>query len=254
MRTIQPKASHSPTPPAPADPHPLRREPGGRLRRRALEILDRLEATFPDARCALDFSTPFELLVATILSAQCTDERVNIVTARLFPRIQGPQDIVAMGAEAFEESIRDVGLFRSKAKSILEASVRILRDHGGQVPRDRLALEALPGVGPKTASVVLSNAFGVPALAVDTHVFRVSHRLGLSDKKTPEKTSADLCALWPKTRWISAHHTLIFHGRQICHARNPACPTCPVLDLCPEGRRRTPRRPARNEGCVSDQP
>jgi len=144
--------------------------------------------------------------------------------------------VVAMGQAGLEAAIRDVGLFRSKAKSILEASIRILRDHEGRVPSDRASLEALPGVGPKTASVVLSNAFGVPALAVDTHVFRVSHRLALSEARTPEKTSEDLRSLWPESRWIQAHHTLIFHGRQICHARNPECVRCPVLDACPEGR------------------
>lgn len=214
------------------------RAPGRKARVRAAEILDRLEEAYPDAHCELDFTTPFELLIATILSAQTTDVRVNMVTPRLFARVGGPKDVLALGLETVEEAIRDVGLFRAKAKNIMATSEILLERHHGEVPSDRAALEALPGVGPKTASVVLSNAFGVPALAVDTHVFRVSHRLGLSRARTPDATSQDLMALWPPERWIRAHHTLIFHGRRTCDARRPRCGACPVADLCPEGRRR----------------
>lgn len=209
-----------------------------RERVRAAEILDRLEETYPEAHCELDFTTPFELLVATMLSAQTTDARVNMVTPRLFSRIAGPEDVLGLGVEAVEDAIRDVGLFRSKAKNIVATSEILVGHHEGAVPRDRAALEALPGVGPKTASVVLSNAFGVPALAVDTHVFRVAHRLGLSRAKTPDATAQDLMALWPPERWIRAHHTLIFHGRRTCDARRPLCASCPVAALCPEGKRR----------------
>lgn len=214
------------------------RAAGRKERVRAAEILDRLEETYPDAHCELDFRTPFELLVATMLSAQTTDARVNLVTPRLFSRIEGPQDVLDLGVEAVEDAIRDVGLFRTKARNVVATSEILVGRHEGAVPCDREALEALPGVGPKTASVVLSNAFGVPALAVDTHVFRVAHRLGLSHAKTPDATSQDLMALWAPERWIRAHHTLIFHGRRICDARRPLCASCPVAALCPEGRRR----------------
>lgn len=200
----------------------------------------------PDARCALNFTSPFELLVATVLSAQCTDERVNIVTDRLFQKVRRPEDVVALGREAMEQEIRDVGLFRAKAKALTETSHILVQEHGGQVPGDREALEALPGVGRKTASVVLSNAFDVPAIAVDTHVFRVSHRLDLSRARTPEKTADDLMALIPEELWTQAHHTLIFHGRRICDARKPLCEACPVLDRCPDGKRRTtPKKAAK---------
>lgn len=212
--------------------------PARGARRRATEILDRLEEAYPHARCELDFTTPFELLIATMLSAQTTDVRVNMVTPRLFARVKGPSDVLGLGLPAIEDTIRDVGLFHTKAKNILATAAMLLERHGGEVPRERVALEALPGVGTKTASVVLSNAFGVPALAVDTHVFRVSHRLGLTEAKTADATSCDLMALWPEERWIRAHHTLIFHGRQICEARRPRCAVCPVAPLCPEGRRR----------------
>lgn len=211
----------------------------GPRHRRLPEILRRLAVAYPDARCELDFTTPFELLVATVLSAQCTDRRVNMVTARLFPTLDGPASLVALGPDRLAEQIRDVGLFRAKARSLVSLSQDLLRLHQGQVPGERAALEALAGVGKKTASVVLANAFGVPALAVDTHVFRVSHRLGLASAKSADRTADQLMALLPPANWISFHHQLIAHGRTVCHARNPACNTCTLLPVCPEGHRRS---------------
>ncbi|MHB1841827.1 MAG: endonuclease III [Sulfobacillus sp.] len=212
--------------------------------RRLPVILDLLAATYPHARCGLDFHTPFELLLATVLSAQCTDRRVNLVTARLFPKLQGPQSVVDMGEDQLAQEIRDVGLFQSKARSLVSLSMDLVDHHGGEVPAQREALEALAGVGKKTASVVLANAFSIPALAVDTHVFRVSHRLGLSTAKTADRTASDLMALVPEPRWIDLHHQLIWHGRLVCHARNPACASCPLCALCPEGRRRVSPSPS----------
>ncbi len=202
-------------------------------------ILDRLARAYPEAGCGLDFATPFELLFATVLSAQCTDRRVNLVTGRLFPKLDGPRSVVEMGEERLAEEIRDVGLFRAKAHALVSLSRDLIDRHQGEVPADRKALQALAGVGSKTASVVLANAFAIPALAVDTHVFRLSHRLGLSSAKTADGTAEDLMALVPKARWIDLHHQLIWHGRLVCQARAPACATCTLLSLCPEGRRRT---------------
>lgn len=196
------------------------------------EILSGLAACYPDARCALNHSTPFELLVATILSAQCTDERVNIITARLFPKANTPAAILALGQAGLEAEIHDCGLFRNKAKNILATCQILLEQHGGEVPRRREDLMALPGVGRKTANVVLSNAFGEPAIAVDTHVFRVANRLGLARAKDPEETEQQLMRRIPREQWSQAHHWLIFHGRQVCHARNPQCDICAVRPYC----------------------
>lgn len=200
-------------------------------------ILDRLAQMYPDARCALDHRNPFELLIATILSAQCTDRRVNIITARLFPRCPGPAELAALTQAELEDLIRDCGLFREKAKNILATCRLLLERHGGQVPATREELMKLPGVGRKTANVVLSNAFGVPAIAVDTHVFRVANRLGLARADTPEQTEQQLMQRIPKRLWSQAHHWLIHHGRTLCHARNPRCGQCPLLALCPAGAR-----------------
>lgn len=196
-------------------------------------VVARLLEAYPDARCALEHQNPFQLLVATVLSAQSTDQRVNIVTRRLFPLVRGPEDLLRLGEARLAEAIHDLGLYRSKARHLIRLAEALLRQHDGQVPRTREQLEALPGVGRKTANVVLANAFGQPALAVDTHVFRVSHRLGLSAAPTPEGTERDLTAVLPQEQWIHAHHALIFHGRQICHARRPECARCPVQDACP---------------------
>lgn len=223
--------------PAMVDPRALARQAGDP---RVAAILETLYETYPDARCALDHENPFQLLIATILSAQCTDKRVNIITARLFPRLPGPADYLAISQEELEELIRDCGLFREKARNIRETCRLLLERHGGEVPRTMEELVKLPGVGRKTANVVLSNAFGVPAIAVDTHVFRVSNRLELARANDPLKTEQQLMAVIPRDLWSQAHHWLIHHGRNICHARTPSCEVCPLLPHCPEGQRRVP--------------
>jgi len=200
---------------------------------RARKILSRLARTYPDARTELHFTTPLDLLVATILSAQCTDERVNAVTAQLFPRYRRAQDWADLPLPTLEKEIHSTGFFRAKARSIVGMARGLIERHGGEVPRTLEALVALPGVGRKTANVVLGNAFGIPALAVDTHVFRVSQRLGLARGDDPEKIHDQLCLVLPKPGWTQASHLLILHGRRVCVARNPACPTCPVEPLCP---------------------
>lgn len=199
-------------------------------------ILGILEERYPNPRTALHFETPFQLLIATILSAQCTDKRVNIITRRLFPRLRGPEDFVALSQEELEDLIRDCGLFREKARNIRETCRLLLERHGGQVPDRFEDLVRLPGVGRKTANVVLANAFGVPALAVDTHVFRVANRLGLARGRTPEEVERQLTALLPRDKWIPAHHWLIYHGRDTCHARSPRCAECPLESLCAYAR------------------
>lgn len=203
---------------------------------RVSAILDTLSLMYPDAKCALEYSTPFELLVATMLSAQCTDKRVNMVTAKLFKQLRGPQDFAALSPEQLEPYIKELGLFHTKARNLVAAARILAAEYGGQVPPDRAKLEALPGVGRKTANVVLSNAFGLPAIAVDTHVFRVARRLGLASGRTPEQTERLLNAAIPQALWSEAHHWLIYHGRQVCTARKPACQSCPLLPYCPAGQ------------------
>ncbi|MBR2214678.1 MAG: endonuclease III [Selenomonadaceae bacterium] len=192
-----------------------------------------LAEVYKDAKPALVFSNPFELLIAVILSAQCTDKRVNLVTARLFAKVRTPADIVAMGEEVLAENIRDCGLFRNKAKNIVAACRMLEEKYGGAVPRDFSALKELPGVGRKTANVVMSVGFGVPAIAVDTHVFRVANRLKLAMGDTPLKVEEGLKAAIPKEQWSAAHHWLIWHGRNYCRARNPKCGECPLQEICP---------------------
>lgn len=210
-------------------------EPPKMDKSRIYSILEILESMYPNAQCALNYANPFQLLIATMLSAQCTDARVNTVTERLFRKFTTPTHFASLTPGELEPEIRELGLFRIKARNIIAASRSIVDNHDGQVPRDPPALRALPGVGRKTANVVLSNAFGVPALAVDTHVFRVAHRLGLSTGRTPEHTENDLIRLIPRDLWSRAHHWLIHHGRQICTARNPGCTQCPLLAHCPTG-------------------
>lgn len=199
------------------------------------EIQARLRAAYPDAQCALDHRDPFQLVVATILSAQCTDARVNLTTPALFARYPDAASLAAARTDDLEALIRSTGFFHNKAKNLIGLGQALMARHGGQVPSDPAELGALPGVGQKTANVVLANAFGVPALAVDTHIFRVARRLGLSKAATPEKVEADLCRLFPREDWIELHHQLIFHGRRVCDARRPDCAGCPLLDLCPTG-------------------
>ena len=199
---------------------------------RADKILGALEKAHPDAHCELEYNTDFELLVAVILSAQCTDKRVNIVTKKLFAECNTPEGFAAMPAEHLEELIRSCGFFRSKARSIISASADIVERFGGEVPRTMEELLSLRGVGRKTANVMLSVAFGESAIAVDTHVFRLAHRLGLSDKPAPEGVERDLVdEISPEMR-AKAHHLLIFHRRYVCHSRNPECEKCNVAEYC----------------------
>lgn len=200
------------------------------------KILDTLAKMYPEARCELNFRNPFELLIATILSAQCTDKRVNEVTEGLFAKYYLPEHYLDLTEEQLQKEIRGLGLYKSKSRNIL-ATCRILCEtYGGKVPNDRKALEALPGVGRKTANVVLSNAFGVPAIAVDTHVQRVSNRLALADSDDPFKTEQQLMRKIPRQKWSIAHHWLIWHGRRVCVARNPRCHACELLPYCWYGK------------------
>ena len=202
------------------------------MNKRQKEIIERLSRMYADSTSALEYTNPFELLIAVILSAQCTDKRVNIITKRLFPRYDTPEKIAELKQEMLEELIRDCGLFRSKAKNILATCKMIIDKYNGQVPDNMEALIELPGVGRKTANVVLSQAFGVPAIAVDTHVFRVSKRLGLASGKDVETTEQELMKLLPKKIWSDAHHWLIWHGRLVCKAQRPLCKQCGLADLC----------------------
>ena len=196
-------------------------------------MLDILAQTYPNAVTALRYGDPFELLVAVILSAQSTDARVNMTTPTLFKKYPTPQKLAAAREQDVQKIIRSCGFFRMKSKNIIAAARKLVEEHGGSVPADREALQALPGVGRKTASVVLSVAFQDAAIAVDTHVFRVAHRLGLTLGKTPRDVEIDLQAVVPRENWRHAHHWLILHGRAICKAPVPRCPQCPVRTLCP---------------------
>jgi len=196
------------------------------------EALAILERTYPNAKPALEFHTPFELLVATILSAQSTDVMVNLCTRELFPVANTPEQVAAMTEEEFFPYIKRCGFFNTKGRHILETARILVTRYGGEVPADLELLQTLPGVGRKTANVVASNAFGIPAIAVDTHVFRVSNRIGLANAKNVEKTEEQLQKAIPREHWSQAHHWLIFHGRQICAARKPKCEICPLIDLC----------------------
>lgn len=191
-----------------------------------------LERAYPDAKCALNYTTPFQLLIATILSAQCTDVRVNMVTENLFQKYKGPEDYAALTPEILQEDIQQLGLFRAKSENIVATSRMLLEMFNGEVPKTQDELVQLPGVGRKTANVVLSNAFGIPALAVDTHVQRVSNRIGMANSMNPDRTERQLCQRIPQKLWSQAHHWLIHHGREICSARNPKCDVCPVQAHC----------------------
>ncbi len=192
----------------------------------------RLKSVNPEPRTELEYRTPFELLVAVILSAQATDVGVNKATRKLFPAARTPEAILALGEDGLKRYIRTIGLFNSKARNIIETCRILVERHGSEVPRDRAALEALPGVGRKTANVVLNTAFGEPTIAVDTHIFRVSNRTGLARGKTPLEVERKLLKAVPRTYVQDAHHWLILHGRYTCKARKPVCPECIVRDLC----------------------
>ena len=201
-----------------------------KMREKQLEIL---EETYRGAKPELHFSNPFELLIAVILSAQCTDKRVNITTARLFKKAATPEAILALGLSGLEEEIKDCGLFRNKAKNIMATCRTLVEEFGGEVPSDYDTLLKLPGVGRKTANVVTSVAFGRPAIAVDTHVFRIANRLKLAVGETPLAVEKGLMKVIPREKWSAAHHWLIYHGRRVCKANRPLCGECPLADVCP---------------------
>ena len=205
---------------------------------RITKILKILKATYPDVKTALDFKNPLEMLISTILSAQCTDVRVNAVTKVLFKKLKTAKDYVDIPIEDLEALIRPTGFFRNKAKSIKACCAALEEQYNGKVPGNLDALVKLPGVGRKTANVVLGSAFGVPGIVVDTHVKRVSQRIGLTEETDPVKIEFDLMPLIPKNEWIDFSHRLIWHGRRICVARKPKCPECPLLALCDFGQKK----------------
>lgn len=196
-------------------------------------VLKILEDTYNGTKTALNYNSPFELLIAVILSAQCTDERVNVITARLFPRLNTPEKMGALTQEQMEEEIRDCGLYHAKAKNILGTCHMLVEKFHSTIPSDIKTMMELPGVGQKTANVVASIIYNVPAIAVDTHVFRVSHRLGLAKGADPLATEKELQKAIPMEKWSDAHHWFIWHGRKICKARKPLCKECPLLAECP---------------------
>jgi endonuclease-3 len=204
-----------------------------RLQKKEIKrVLAILEETYPDAKPELEYTTAFELLIAVMLSAQCTDKRVNLVTRELFKKYNTPKTMIELTVEELGELIKTAGLYKNKSKNIL-ATCRILIDeYDAEVPDNRSDLERLPGVGRKTASVVLSVWFDIPAIAVDTHVFRVSNRIGIAEASTVNKTENQLMDNIPEKQWSKAHHWLIFHGRRLCKARNPLCEDCPINALC----------------------
>ena len=196
------------------------------------EFFERLRAANPEPRSELAYASPFELLVAVVLSAQATDKSVNLATARLYPVANTPAAMASLGVARVENYIRTIGLFRTKAKNVVALSQALIEKHHGEVPRDRESLEALPGVGRKTANVVMNVAFGEPTIAVDTHIFRVSNRTGLASGKDVDAVEQRLLKVVPAEFRQHAHHWLILHGRYVCVARTPKCPECPVRDLC----------------------
>jgi len=209
------------------------RESRDAKRARARKIIRALKKAYPDARIALHFGNPLELLVATILSAQCTDERVNMVTPALFKKYPAARDYARADAATLEEEVRSTGFYRAKTRSIIAMAKALVDKHGGEVPRSREALVALPGVGLKTANVILGNAFGGQAIAVDTHVFRVGQRLGLARSDDPDEIHDQLADVLPEKEWTFTTHLVQAHGRRCCFARKPLCPACPVRTLCP---------------------
>jgi len=208
-------------------------------------LFERLRALDPHPKSELEFSSPFELLVAVVLSAQATDKGVNKATARLFPVARTPAAMAALGVDGLIPYINSIGLFNNKAKNVIALSDILVREHGGRVPREREALEALPGVGRKTANVVLNVAFGEPTIAVDTHIFRVANRTGLAPGRTPDEVETRLMKVVPEEFRQNAHHWLILHGRYTCLARTPKCPECAIRDVCEYRDKTPPPAPAR---------
>ena len=219
--------------------------PGKEEKQRARKIIAVLKKDYPDAKCSLNHTSPLELLIATILSAQCTDQRVNIVTADLFRKYRSCADYLKVPTSELQEDVRTTGFFRNKTKSIQGACKMLIENYGEQVPETIEELLQLPGVARKTANVVLGNAFGIASgVVVDTHVSRLSQLLGLTANKTAEKIEGDLIELVPKKDWIDFSHLLIYHGRQVCKARKPLCEKCVVEKYCPSSRLKTGRDPA----------
>ena len=217
-----------------ASPAPKRRRTAADLRDHTLEIVRRLKREYPDAHCALDFRNPYELLVATILSAQCTDKRVNIVTPALFAKYPDARALVIANPAKLQDMIRSTGFFNNKTKSLLGMAAGVVEKHGGEIPGTMDELHALPGVGRKTANVVLGSAFGRnEGVVVDTHVTRLSTRLGLTKQKDAVKIELNLIAIFPREQWTLLSHLLISHGRAVCDARRPQCDRCTVQSLCP---------------------
>jgi endonuclease-3 len=212
-----------------------RRAPASaKLEERLNKIIEGLRNTYPDAHCELDFQTPFQLIIATILSAQCTDKRVNIVTRDLFKKYRSPADLAKANPEELEQEIKSTGFYRNKAKNIRAMAKDLVEKYGGKVPNSMAELTGLAGVGRKTANVVLGNAFGInEGIVVDTHVMRLTKRLKLSSHSEPEKIEQDLMKLVPKSQWTNFSHWLIWHGRRRCYARNPDCAGCEIGALCP---------------------
>jgi len=216
------------------------KEREGELKKRTRDIIRRLKRAYPDAKTSLNHSNPFELLIATILSAQSTDDRVNIVTADLFRKYKKPEDYLKVSAHELEKDIHSTGFFRNKTKAIQGTAKLLIEQYGGEVPHTMDELLELPGVARKTANVVLGNAFGIKAgVVVDTHVTRLSHRLALSEEKTAEKIEQDLIPIVPKKDWVIFPHLMIYHGRKICKARNPLCEECAIEKLCPSSYLKT---------------
>ena len=204
-------------------------------KRHAAQVVRRLKAAYPDAHCALNFQTPLQLLIATILSAQCTDVRVNIVTQELFKKYPDADAFAAAKLPELERAVQSTGFFRNKAKNIKACCTELVERYGGEIPQDLDVIVKLAGVGRKTGNVVLGTAFGIPTgVVVDTHVARLSNRLGLTRHSDPVKIERDLMALLPKREWVAFSHRMIWHGRQICIARKPKCDICPLADVCPK--------------------
>lgn len=203
------------------------------LKVHAAEIVSRLAKRYPNPKTALIHHNVFELLIATVLAAQATDKSVNIATPQFFPSHNTPEKLLQLGLPRFQEMIRSIGLYQTKAKNVFALCQKLIDDYHSKVPANREALESLPGVGRKTANVILANAFQIPAFAVDTHVFRVTKRLGLSKGKNPLEVENDLTEILPQELWINAHHYFIFHGRETCKAIKPRCRECPLVDICP---------------------
>jgi endonuclease III len=217
-------------------PFAMPRESQAVRKLRASAVLEGLRACYPDAQTELDFATPFQLVIATLLSAQATDVSVNAATPALFARYPTPEAMAAATPEEVEPYVKTIGLYRNKAKHAVAAARRIVERFGGEVPRTVEELVTLPGVGRKTANVVVANAYGIPAIAVDTHVGRLARRLAFSRHDDPDRVELDLQKLFPPEQWVFLHHALILHGRRVCMARRPACERCAVAELCPSRR------------------